>query len=80
MGISHIRKANIGIQLITLTNNGEPDWSIILTAGKNTIKNHSGTFNDIYWTEYHSVKNGDGTGLIELPDYLEEKLSFDRKE
>ena len=218
MGISHISKANIGTQLITSTNSGEPDWSIIPTAGKssrsqdeifselkelarkaamttnkteldyisrqslqlhaeylsdvapnrkmlyqqakNTIKNQSsntkcrgigeltlldflegaerkisnladkkfalaggGTlvcpmltgggygaeifygdtmvlsnlgngwgyeatpaelekmkvFNDIYWTEYRSVKNSDGAELAELPDYLEDKPSFDRK-
>ena len=34
MGISHISKANIGAQLFTLTNNGEPNWSIIPSAGK----------------------------------------------
>lgn len=34
MGSSHIGKANIGAQVITLTNNGEPNWSIIPTAGK----------------------------------------------
>ena len=34
MGISHISKANIGAQLITLTKNGEPNWSIIPSAGK----------------------------------------------
>ena len=36
MGISHISKANIGAQLITSTNSGEPDWSIIPTAGKSS--------------------------------------------
>lgn len=35
MGISHIGTAKIGkTQLITAANNGEPNWSIIPTAGK----------------------------------------------
>ena len=33
-------------------------------------------FYSIYWTEYRSVKNNVGA---ELPDYLEEKPSFDMK-
>ena len=36
MGISHISKANIASQFITLTNSGEPNWSIIPTAGKSS--------------------------------------------
>lgn len=36
MGISHISKANIGAQLITSTNSGEPNWSIIPNAGKSS--------------------------------------------
>lgn len=220
MGISHISKANIGVQLIFSTSNGEPDWSIIPTAGKssrsqdkifselkelarkaamttnkteleyisrqklqlraeyvsdvapdrkmlyqqakNTIKNQSGNskcrgigeltlldfleevegkirnladrkfvlagggtlvcpmltgggygadiyyqgtmvlsynggsygwaygatpaeqekmkvFNDIYWKEYCSAKNSGGAELAELPDYLEDKPTFDKK-
>ena len=218
MGISHISKVNIGAQLISSTSSGEPDWSIIPTAGKssrsqneifselkelarkaamtsnkteldyisrqslqlhaeylsdvapnrkmlyqqakNTIKNQSGNskcrgigeltlldflekaegkissladrkfalagggtlvcpmltgggygaeiyygdtmvlsntgygwgyeatpaeqekskeFYDIYWKEYRSVKNGEGAELAELPDYLEDKPTFDKK-
>ena len=36
-------------------------------------------FYGIYFNEYRSLKNGQGAGLEELPDYLEEKPSFDRK-
>ena len=36
-------------------------------------------FYGIYFNEYRSLKNGKGAGLEELPDYLEEKPSFDRK-
>ena len=35
MGISHISKTNSGkVQYATVTINGEPNWSIIPTAGK----------------------------------------------
>ena len=46
MGISHISKANIGAQLITLTKNGEPNWSIIPSAGKSS-KSKSEFVNEI---------------------------------
>ena len=36
-------------------------------------------FYGIYFNEYRSLKNGKGEGLEALPDYLEEKPSFDRK-
>ena len=36
MGITHISKANIGAQFITLTNNGEPNWFIIPSAGRSS--------------------------------------------
>ena len=36
-------------------------------------------FYAIYFDEYRSLKNGQGAGLEELPDYLEEKHSFDMK-
>lgn len=36
-------------------------------------------FYGIYFDEYRSLKNGQGAELEELPDYLEEKPSFDRK-
>ena len=36
-------------------------------------------FYGIYFNEYRSLKNGQGAELEELPDYLEEKPSFDRK-
>ncbi len=36
-------------------------------------------FYSIYWTEYRSVTNSVGAELSELPDYLEEKSSFDMK-
>ena len=38
-----------------------------------------GEFYGIYFNEYRSLKNGQGAELEELPDYLEEKPSFDRK-
>ena len=36
-------------------------------------------FYGIYFNEYRSLKNGQGIELDELPDYLEEKPSFDVK-
>ena len=36
-------------------------------------------FYGIYFNEYHAQKNGQSSELGELPDYLEEKPSFDRK-
>ena len=36
-------------------------------------------FYEIYFNEYRSVKNGKGTELTELPDYLEDKPTFDQK-
>ncbi|MDE7445222.1 MAG: hypothetical protein K2N15_05875 [Lachnospiraceae bacterium] len=36
-------------------------------------------FYGIYFNEYRSLKNSQGTELEELPDYLEEKPSFDMK-
>lgn len=36
-------------------------------------------FYSIYWAEYRSVKNGAGSELPNLPDYLEEKPFFDVK-
>ncbi len=36
-------------------------------------------FYGIYFNEYRSLKNGQGAELEELPDYLEEKPSFDMK-
>ena len=36
-------------------------------------------FYEIYFNEYRSLKNGKGEELEALPDYLEEKPSFDRK-
>lgn len=36
-------------------------------------------FYGIYFNEYRSLKNGQGVELEALPDYLEEKPSFDRK-
>ena len=38
-----------------------------------------GEFYGIYFNEYRSLKNGQGAELEELPEYLEEKPSFDRK-
>lgn len=36
-------------------------------------------FYAIYFNEYRSVKNGKGTEMAELPDYLEDKPTFDQK-
>lgn len=36
-------------------------------------------FYEIYFNEYRTLKNGKGSELEELPDYLEEKPSFDMK-
>lgn len=36
-------------------------------------------FYGIYFNEYRTLKNGKGSELEELPDYLEEKPSFDMK-
>ena len=62
MGISHISKANIGAQLITLTNNGEPNWSIIPSARKNS-KSQSEFVNEI---KELARKNATTTNKTEL--------------
>ncbi|MCX4345576.1 MAG: hypothetical protein OSJ53_17035 [Kineothrix sp.] len=36
-------------------------------------------FYGIYFNEYRSLKNANGEELEVLPDYLDEKPSFDRK-
>lgn len=36
-------------------------------------------FNGIYWKEYRSIKNAENSEMAELPDYLEDKPSFDMK-
>ena len=36
-------------------------------------------FYEIYFNEYRSVKNGKGTEMAELPDYLEDRPTFDQK-
>lgn len=36
-------------------------------------------FYGIYFNEYHTQKNAQSSELKELPNYLEEKTSFDRK-
>ena len=36
-------------------------------------------FYEIYFNEYRSVKNGKGAELANLPDYLEDKPTFDKK-
>lgn len=36
-------------------------------------------FYDIYWKEYRSITNSEGSEMAELPDYLEDKASFDMK-
>ena len=46
MEIAHIKKSNIGAKFITLTNNGEPNWSIIPSAGKSN-KSQSEFVNEI---------------------------------
>ena len=62
-----------GVKALSNTGNG---WSYEMTPAELTKKNE---FYSIYWTEYRSVKNSAGEELSELPDYLEEKPSFDRK-
>ena len=51
-------------------------WSYGLTSAE--IEKMK-VFNDIYWDEYRSVKNGKGAELAELPDYLEDKPAFDSR-
>ena len=62
-----------GVKALSNTGNG---WSYEMTPAELAKKNE---FYSIYWTEYRSVKNSVGAELSELPDYLEEKPSFDRK-
>ena len=62
-----------GVKALSNTGNG---WSYEMTPAELVKKDE---FYSIYWTEYRSVKNSVGEELSELPDYLEEKPSFDRK-
>ncbi len=62
-----------GVKALSNTGNG---WSYEMTPAELAKKNE---FYLIYWTEYRSVKNNTEVELSELPDYLEEKPSFDRK-
>ncbi len=62
-----------GVETLSNTGNG---WSYEMTPAELAKKNE---FYSIYWTEYHSVKNSTEAELAELPDYLEDKPSFDRK-
>lgn len=62
-----------GVKALSNTGNG---WSYEMTPAELAKKNE---FYAIYWAEYRSVKNSVGAELSELPDYLEEKPSFDRK-
>ena len=56
--------------------NPKDGWSYEMTPAELSKKDE---FYSIYWTEYRSVKNSVGAEISELPDYLEEKPSFDRK-
>ena len=62
-----------GVKALSNTGNG---WSYEMTPAELAKKNE---FYAIYWAEYRSAKNSVGAELSELPDYLEEKPSFDRK-
>ena len=62
-----------GVKALSNTGNG---WSYEMTPAELAKKNE---FYAIYWAEYRSVKNSVGAELSELPDYLEDKPSFDRK-
>ena len=62
MEIAHIKKSNIGAKFITLTNNGEPNWSIIPSARKNS-KSQSEFVNEI---KELARKNATTTNKTEL--------------
>ncbi len=62
-----------GVKALLNTGNG---WSYEMTPAELSKKDE---FYSIYWTEYRSVKNSVGAELSEMPDYLEEKPSFDMK-
>lgn len=62
-----------GVKALSNTGYG---WSYEMTPAELAKKNE---FYSIYWAEYRSVKNDIGTELSELPDYLEDKPSFDKK-
>ncbi len=62
-----------GVKALSNTGNG---WSYEMTPAELAKKNE---FYSIYWAEYRSVKDSAGAELSELPDYLEQKPSFDRK-
>ena len=70
--------ANIYYQgtMVLSYNGGSYGWAYGATpAEQEKMK----VFNDIYWKEYRAVKNGENSGLVELPDYLEDKSVFDAK-
>ena len=58
---------------------GVPDSLRMLLEINNTENVKEREFYGIYFNEYHTQKNAQSSELKELPNYLEEKTSFDRK-
>ena len=64
-----------GTKVLTYLGSGY-GWACERTPAE---REKSREFYGIYFNEYRSLKNGQGEELEALPDYLEEKPSFDRK-
>lgn len=50
-----------------------------MTGDERTPVEWGKEFYGIYFNEYYSIKNGKGTELVKLPDYLEDEPTFDQK-
>lgn len=64
-----------GVKALTYLGPGY-GWSCEKTSAEREKEQE---FYGIYFNEYRSLKNGQGAELPELPDYLEERPSFDMK-
>lgn len=64
-----------GIKVLTYLGSGY-GWACERTPAEREKEKE---FYAIYFNEYRSIKNNTGAELDELPDYLEEKSSFDMK-
>lgn len=68
--------AGISYQGTTVLRNDGAGWGYEMTPAELTKKDE---FYSIYWKEYRAVKENESADLKELPDYIQEKESFDMK-
>ena len=67
---------NLAQKKFALAGGGTLEWGCERTPAEREKERE---FYGIYFNEYHTQKNAQSSELKELPNYLEEKTSFDRK-